>query len=152
MADSRMKRILITTDLGHLKAYRVMQGPDDPSPTIEAIVEEDFSASYTHISARVTDAGGRFPAGKNGMAVGERNHEAEQALRKQLKCVASANEEAPKLEPEATLQLAAPKPIFKRLSAELRPDLQKRLGTCLELDLVKASKQELLRRFGTRKP
>lgn len=138
---------MIATDLGQLRAYRVIRDPDEISPTIDLIEERDFVGRSRHLAERVTDQAGRFPSGSEGMAFGERHGEAEQAERAALDEVVRAVEELAATEAESILYLAAPKTIYGDLTKRLSSPVQKRVRRSLELNLTKLPKLDLLHRF-----
>lgn len=142
-----MKALMIATNLGQLKAYRVIRDPDEPSPTIDLIEERDLAGRSSHVAERVTDQAGRFPSGSVGMAYGERHGEAEKAERDALDEVASSVEKLAAAETESILYLAAPKTIYGQLKKRLSSPVQKRIRRSLELDLTKLPKLDLLQRF-----
>ena len=147
-----MNRIIITTDLGRTKIYRVTQGLSDPKPSIELLTDNDFPNDYSRFDNRDTDAAGRFPGGTgsqtpSGMSYGERHGEKTEAEKSQLRQVADFINEVVIRESIPGVYLAAPQTILQRLIESLSPDVQGFLIETLPLDLNKAEKLELLRRF-----
>ncbi|MFT5467042.1 MAG: hypothetical protein ACI8UO_002145 [Verrucomicrobiales bacterium] len=142
-----MNTLIITTDLGRLKAFRVVHAPDEPSPTIDLIREDDFANDHSRFANRDTDQAGQFPSGGSGMAAGERHGEETEARRVQLEQLAAAVDQQAQSEPDAAIFLAAPKPVNQQLLGLLTPDVRGRIAKNLALDLTKEPKLELLRRF-----
>ncbi len=142
-----MSTLVITTNLGRLKAYRVAHQGDEPSPNFDTIRDEDFENRHSHVTGRVTDQAGRFPSGKEGMSYGERHGEAEQARQAQLLLVARTVNEVAEAEPGSPIYIAASKSICTQLLDSIAPNVRERISKSLALDLVKLAKLDLLRRF-----
>lgn len=142
-----MKTLVIATDLGRLKAYRVTQEMDEPSPKFEEICDEDFANRHSRYANRNTDQAGRFPSGLSGMTHGERHGEANQARQDQAKLVAEAIIELASGEGECDIFFAAPQTISGDLLHQLDPSVTGRIQKQLALDLVKVPRLELWRRF-----
>ena len=142
-----MNTLMIAADLGQLKAYRVVHDPDEPSPTIDLIGDEDFENDHSRFANRDTDQAGQFPSGPSGMAAGERHGESEEARRVQLGKVASAIDLLAHSEPGSRILLAAPKPIIQQLLDLLATDVRDRIQKELALGLTKEPKLKLLQRF-----
>lgn len=140
-----MKKLLIATDLGQLRAYRSEQEFDDPSPTIDLIRESDFLGRHHLFADRDTDQAGRF---REGLSDGEPHAETGEAERVRMRQVAQAVTTLAEAEGEAEIYFAAPKPVHRQLLALLGAAVRNRIRKSLELDLVKLPRRELLRRFG----
>ena len=147
-----MNRLIITTDLGHIKVYRVTTETQDEKPSIDLEIDYDFPNDHSRFENRDTDVAGRFPQGgssrtSSGMSYGERHGEQTEALHSQLKQVAEFIDETINKEKILGFYLAAPKTIHNRLIEALDPDIQGCIIEHLPLDLVKEPKIQLLRRF-----
>jgi hypothetical protein len=147
-----MNRLIITTDLGHIRIYRVTRDLSDSKPSIELITDHDFPDDHSRFENRDTDAAGRFPRGENsqthsGMSYGERHGEKAEAEKTQLRLVAGFIDDAVSGESVPEIYLAAPQAIHQRLIDSLDSGVRDCLIETLPLDLNKAEKLELLRRF-----
>lgn len=142
-----MKTLVIATDLGRLKAYRVTQEMDEPSPKFEEICDEDFANRHSRYANRNTDQAGRFPSGLSGMTHGERHGEANQARLDQAKLVAEKIVELAGVEPGCDIFFAAPQAISAELLQHIDGSVAGRIRKQLALDLVKVPRLELWRRF-----
>ena len=140
-----MKKLLIATDLGQLRAYRSEQDFDDPSPTIDLIQESDFLGRHHQFADRDTDQAGRF---REGLSDGEQHAEVLESERVRMRQVADAVGMLAAAEGEVEIYLAAPKPVHRQLISLLSAAVRNRIRKSLELDLVKLPKRELLQRFG----
>lgn len=146
-----MRKLVIVTDLGQLRAYLIRQEFDDPSPTIDLVRDADFLSRHHRFADRDTDQAGQFPAGAAAMACGmphgEQHDEIQEVARARIRQVAAAVSELAGSEPEAGIYFAAPKPVHRQLVSQLGDAVQKRISKSLQLDLVKVPKLDLLRRF-----
>ncbi len=149
-----MNRLLITADLGRLKIYRVKQDElFDTKPSIKLEQEFDPPDLHSRFAERDTDEAGRFPRGTpsktaGGMSYGERHNEEREAEEHQLHLVAGTINAAVEAEGGQGFYLAAPQTVHKRLLDLLTPEARNCLLEHLAVDLNKAPKLELLRRFG----
>ena len=143
-----MNLLMIVTDLGRMKAYRITRDEDDPttSPAFEDLVDDDLKNLHSRKSERVTDQAGRFPSGRTGLAAGEKHNEEKEALQSQLDSIVERINDVAKREP-GKICLAAPQPMHRKLLDALRPEVRERVFRDLALGLVKAPKLELLQRF-----
>lgn len=143
-----MNSIIIVTDLGRMKAYRITRDELQPgtSPAFEDLADVNLDNQHSHISDRVTDKAGRFGYGSGSIAVGENHNEENEAEENQLQAIAG---EINKIagNQDCDIHLAAPKTIFHRLMEALNPDVRRRIKRDLALNLVKLPKLELLQRF-----
>ena len=144
---TKMKTLLIVTDLGLLKAYLVEQAPEYQSPVFHEVRAEDFPNQHSRFSNRDTDQAGRFPSGKTGMAHGERHEEEKQAKHAQARLVAATVSEVAHSEPDCDIYFAAPKTISHELMELLESGVSQRISKNLALDLVKEPVLKLWKRF-----
>ena len=145
-----MNRLIITADLGRLKIYRITQETPEEKPSIDLEADHDFSNDHSRFENRDTDSAGRFPQGgssqtQSGMSYGERHGEIAEAEKSQLQRIAGCINEA--VAGEEGLYLAAPQTIHRRLIDSLDQGVQDTIIEVLPLDLNKAEKLDLLRRF-----
>lgn len=143
-----MNSLLIVADLGRMKAYRVTRDElqPDTSPAFLDLADEDLANLHSRVSDRVTDKAGRFAYGSGSIAVGERHNEEKEAEENQLRAIAGRINRVAAAE-QGKIYLAAPQTMLRNLVESLEPAVRDRIRRDLALDLVKAPKLELLRRF-----
>lgn len=143
-----MNSMIIVTDLGHMKAYRITRDELQPntSPAFEDLADVDLENQHSRVSARVTDKAGRFSYGPGSIAVGERHNEEDEAKEHQLQAIVENINKVAGSDGHH-IYLAAPQTIIRHLIESLRPQVRQRIRRNLALNLVKAPKLELLRRF-----
>lgn len=143
-----MNSLLIVADLGRMKAYRVTRDElqPDTSPAFQDLADDDLANQHSKVSERVTDKAGRFDYGPGSVAVGERHNEQKEAEENQLQAIAERINDVAGGE-SSKIYLAAPQTMLRNLLEALSPDVRGRIKRDLALDLVKAPKLELLKRF-----
>ncbi|BCX49608.1 conserved hypothetical protein [Haloferula helveola] len=143
--------MIIVTDLGHMKAYRITRDDlqPDTSPAFEDVADIDLENQHSKVSDRVTDKAGRFSYGPGSKSVGERHSEQDEAEKSQLRGIAEAVNGTAGSD-NTDIYLAAPKEIVGDLVDSLTPLVRKRIRAKLALNLVKSSKLDLLDRFQLR--
>lgn len=144
-----MDLILITADLGRVKAFRLELEKDNPdaSPSFLELLNEDLENQHSRVGERARDQAGRFPSGPEGMAIGERHSEEESARKTQLQSIAEEINGLAARE-SGDLYLAAPQTMLRQLLETLDAPVRQRVKKELPLGLVKAPKLDLLKRFG----
>lgn len=144
-----MNSLMIVTNLGRMKAFRITNDEDDPntSPAFTDLADDDLENLHSKVSDRVTDQAGRVPYGPGSHAMGERHNEEQEARQSQLQAIAR-RVNAVASGDEGKIYLAAPQTILKQLLDQLTADVRNRIRKELDLDLVKAPKLDLLKRFG----
>lgn len=144
-----MNALIVVTDLGRMKTYRLTKDDLQPgtSPAFEDVADVDLENLHSQVSGRVTDKAGRFAYGAGSIAVGERHSEEEQAEIDQLHAISESIQKT--VSGETTdIYLAAPQPMIRQLLESLPAGLTQRIRKQLPLNLVKAPKLDLLKRFG----
>lgn len=145
--------LVVVTDLGCLKAYRLRS--HDPSQTPHLELLEEFTSADAHgkLVERVTDLAGRFPRTGNGaanrgaMSDGERHNielESRKRLVRELAHRLNALARSPTVE---HCLLAASREINHPLLDELEPQVRAKLQKIVPADLTKVEPAELLRHF-----
>jgi hypothetical protein len=151
-----MRELVIVADLGCLKGYVVRQDLGDPSPVIDLVADTDLGRDYVHFTGRDEDAAGRFSQGgmagqPGGMSYGERHEESERARQVQMEKLAGAIRTLCDSQTDCErVHVAAPQVIHDRLLDLAGEPVRRRLGKTLPLDLIHATKMDLLERFGYR--
>jgi hypothetical protein len=146
--------LVLVTDFGGFKAYRLENDVPHSSPRLELLREYTDSEAHQRLSERVTDLAGRFPRRTGGarsggaMSDGERhNIELEKRKRgvRKLAGLLDSLMQNPEIE---QCFLAASREIMNPLLQELSASSRSKIGVNIPVDLMKASKVELLRQFG----
>ena len=140
--------MIIVADLGRMKAYSITQDELQPntSPAFEDLADVNLENLHSKVSDRVTDKAGRFSYGSGSIAVGERHNEEKEVEEQQLQSIAG-NIDRVAGRGDFKIYLAAPQTMIRHLIDALSPSVQKRIHRDLPLNLVKAPKLELLKRF-----
>jgi len=144
-----MNKLIIVTDLCHLKAYRVTREVMSEPYAIELIHENTFEEYHPRMSERMSDRAGHFPGGVGhpGMGYGEEHHEAEEMRKQQLHRLAQEIAGIMREEKSEFVYFAALQTIYHTLRQLLPMELQAHLTKEVEADLVKLPKADLLKRF-----
>mgnify|MGYP005846577885 CR=1 FL=1 len=147
-------KIIIVADLGLLRAYREVKGPQDREPHLKLIEEIKPEAAHEKLSDQLTDEAGRFPRGSGAdnvnmgdLSAGERlNLDAEQTRRLINRLSESINA---LLADDAVTDcsLAASAPIHKQLLEALTPEAREKISQVLPSNLAKTDLNELRQHF-----
>ncbi|MBI5102536.1 MAG: host attachment protein [Nitrospirae bacterium] len=145
-----MKKIIVTVDLGHFKAYNVTK-EDMESPRITLIESYDSVEGHGKISEKFSDKTGRFGSvgSKNGTTTGSgepHNTQLENSKR-QLKLIAKDINSIITRGNCDGWYLAAGKKINNQIVENLDPSVRAKLEKNILSDLTKADKAALLDRF-----
>ena len=142
-------KLLIVTDLGFLKAYRVAMTPKG-SLHLELRESVVFDEGRERVVERVTDLAGRHagPTQKNWGAPLDDAHRLKLETRRRLiKQIAGRLERLAQAHPECGLWLAAHREINHHLTSALGQSVRGRIQTNLMLDLVRPDEKRLLKCF-----
>lgn len=149
-----MDTIVIVTNLGRLKAYRVVETPTR-GEKLDLVESMNFVNAHIPYSGRVTDSSGRFPMGGGPVGGGTSpqmsTYEAMTAglenERRLMKEVSNHIEEILMREKPEQWYFAATSEIHQAIVDELSPDLRARLTRSVLLDLSKMHPTDMLRHF-----
>jgi hypothetical protein len=142
-------KLLIVADLGLVKAYeftRTARG----TPHLTLLERKVFEKAHHRFIEDVTDASGRWgpPTHRNWATPVEDPHNLELETRRRLiRAVAQHIERLSESHEDSDLWLAVPGEFKRSLVGALPNGVRKRVEACLSRDLVKASKDELLKWF-----
>jgi hypothetical protein len=143
-------KLLIVTDLGLLKAYKI-EWRNDSSPRLTLLEELVFQTAHQHLADKITDSAGRraAPAGGNtGGATMTDTHNMELETRRRLtRQIAQRIEALAGLHASEACWLAAQKEILRPVLEELPQALRPRIEKKIPLDLTKLEPKEILARF-----
>lgn len=145
--------LLVVTDLGGFKAYRVDNGEFHRTPHLELLEEFSNDAAHGRLVDRVTDLSGRFPRSTGAsnstgaMSDGERhNIQLEQRKRLVRQLAQRLNSLLGRSEIERCF-LAASREIHHQLLNELDGRVRAKIERDVPADLTKADKSGLLNYF-----
>jgi hypothetical protein len=148
-----IKTVLVTADLGHLKAYRLLQRDGEPGrPRIEIIQSETTDAT-SHLSEVVTDQAGQFrkgsfPAGPAERSDGEPHNLTLERRRRALKVIARDISRLVAREKPQEWCLAAGKDINQQLVEALDRNVRAKLKENVPANLTKLGSAQMLSHFG----
>jgi hypothetical protein len=145
-----MRKIVVTVDLGHFKAYSVTTDPLG-RPIIDLIESYDSVEGRGKLSEKLTDTAGRFVGGGGEGEVAKgygEPHNRESEIRKKLvKMIAMDINSLIKKEDCESWYLAAAEKIGKGLIERLEPAVKSKLDKSITADLTKVRKSEILGHF-----
>ena len=147
------KTLVVVTDLGGFKAYRLENHQPRQTPRLELVEEFENTDAHGRLVEKVTDMSGRFPRStgmsnaKGAMSDGERhNIELESRKRMVRQLAQRLNALARGKEIERCL-LAASREINHQLLDELEPQVRAKIQKNVPADLTKLDQAEILRHF-----
>jgi hypothetical protein len=144
--------LVLVTDLGGFKAYRLENNQPMSSPRLELLEEYKDAEAHLRLVEEVSGLAGRFPrrtaaARAGAMSDGER-HNIELEKRKRGVRKLAGRLDSLMQDPEIEqCFLAASREIMNPLLQELSPGARSKIGMNIPADLMKASKVQLLRQF-----
>ena len=144
--------LVVVTDLGSFKVFRLDNGEPYRTPRLELIEQFNTVEAHGHLVDKVTDLAGRFPRGgmadqARAMSDGERhNIRLEQRKRLVRQLANRLNMLAGAGEVERFL-LAASKEINHQLLDELTPQVRAKIEKNLPADLTKVERAQILGHF-----
>ena len=146
-----MNTVVVVANLGHLKAYRIVQTPTR-GRKLDLIEEMGFPEAHGHFLDKVTDMAGRFPgsggAGQGGaMAQGEALGAELEIQRRLVKLVAERVATILASERPEYWHFAATPEIHHAILIELTPELRERVVRHVHADLTTVPASEVLAHF-----
>ena len=142
--------LVIVTDLGLLRAYRVIQGRTDHHPHLELVDELRPHVAHQKISDQLSDQAGRFAKGSGASIVpgdlssGEPHDLDLEQPRRLIKLLAGKIHDLLADVSVATCSVAASAPILRRLLDQLTAPVRAKIAATLALNLTKSDPGELL--------
>jgi hypothetical protein len=149
------KTIIITADLGHLKAFAVEQDDGPGAPSIRLLQKENTDVAQ-HLSEIVTDQAGRYRkrpatgAGPTNRSDGEPHHFGIERRKRALKTLAKGIDELLTRERAEAWCFAAASEINRALLDALNKTVRARMQQNVRANLTGASKAEVLGHFDLR--
>jgi len=148
-------KLVVVTDLGSFKAYKLETNEPHSTPRLELIEEFNLIDAHVKISNQTTDLAGRYHTpvmGKWATPRGERHNIELERKRRLIKQVAHAINDLLQRNAAEGCYLAASKEINHQILAELPRGARSKIEKLIPCDLTKAEKTELLRHFDVLKP
>ncbi|HWC60548.1 MAG TPA: host attachment protein [Verrucomicrobiae bacterium] len=144
--------LVLVTDFGGFKAYRLENDQPHSSPRLELLEEYEDAGAHRRIVEEVTDAAGRFRRGTSAqgggaMSDGERHNMTLEKRKRGVRKLASLLDPLMRNPEIEQCFLAASREIMNPLLQELSRDSRSKIGMNIPADLMKASKVELLKQF-----
>lgn len=144
--------IIIVTDRGSLKAYRVNETPTR-GPSLQLVQAFDITDAHGRLVDKVSDLAGRFPV-TNGAgthhgpgSIAERTHLATEMDRRIHKELADQITKIVSLNEKEGWSFAAPAEIHGAIVDLLPPPVRDRIVEHVKSDLVKVEPAKLVSRF-----
>ena len=146
-----MNSVIVTANLGHLKAFRLVQTPNR-GVKLELIDEMNFLESHGRYFEKTSDQAGRFPVSegkgpRSPMATGEALTAEVEIHRRLAKQVAEQVESILRWEKPQRWHLAAPAESCNRIVEALSPEARNEMRWTVHADLTKVPADEVLRHF-----
>lgn len=150
-----MSELIITADLGRIRAFRITQELGEPE-RMQEIANAELQSKPGPLSEDVSDSAGRFPRGgrvdaTGGMSIGEATQKEMEEEKRSIESVAQRVNDLVAREKPEKWHLAAAAPINRRLVDLLSPAIQDGLRTNLPVDLTKHPIKDIESRFADRK-
>jgi hypothetical protein len=145
--------LVLVTDFGGFKAFRLENDQPHSSPRLELLEEYKDTEAKRKMVEGVSDLAGRFPrrtgASQGGaMSDGERHNITLEKRKRGVRNLAGRIDSLMQKNPEIEqCFLAASREIMDPLLQELSPGARSKIGMNIPADLMKASKVELLKQF-----
>lgn len=142
-------KLVIVTDLGLLKAYRLETTPQG-TPHLEPLEELVLEPAHHRLSEQVTDFAGRHaaPVARNwGAPMGDDHNLKMETRRRLIRTLAGHIQRLIERNGENGCCLAVPREIHRQLLDELLKPVLARIQRSVPQDLTKATKKELIEIF-----
>lgn len=146
-----MSTVVVTANLGHLKAYRMEQTPTR-GRKLDLIDEMEFPEAHGHFLDKVTDMAGRFPVSAGAgpgvaMAHGEALTAENEIHRRLVQLVGQRITAILEAERPEGWHFAASPEVHQAILNELSPELRERVVRHAHADLTKVPTSEVLEHF-----
>ena len=145
--------LVLVTDFGGFKAFRLENDHPHSSPRLELLEEYKDEEANRKLVERVSDLAGRFPrrtgahSSGGAMSDGERHNITLEKRKRGVRNLAGRLDSLMQNPEIEQCFLAASREIMNPLLEELSPGSRSKIGMNLPVDLMKASKVELLKQF-----
>jgi hypothetical protein len=141
--------VIVVTDLGSFKAYKLDQTPVKKTPRLELIEEFVTVDAHGKMSDKLTDMAGRHRSGTSKMSTpwGDRHNIELETKRRLIKQLADRVNKLLRNDEIDECHLAASKEISHQLLDELDRPVRAKIAKKVQADLTKIDKSELLAHF-----
>ncbi len=152
--------LIIVTDRGSLKAYKVKETPDRGAG-LQLVQSFETTDAHGHFQDKLTDQAGSFPvntgdnmagAGRHQSAIAERQGMETENDRRIFRQLADSITEVVKREGEDGWSFAAPASIHSAVVELLEPEVRDRIVEHLKSDLVHIELADLHQHFRSLQP
>jgi len=141
-------KLVVVTDLGSLKAYKLDRNDLGRTPRLELLQDIEWAAAHEKLADKLSDQAGRFgKGGASGASSGERHNIALEHRKRLVKQLAERVSLLIRPEDVDACYFAASKEIHHQILEELEPRLRAKIEKNITADLTKLDKAELLDRF-----
>lgn len=141
-------KLVVVTDLGLLRAYRLNRNETGTTPRLEPVHEVELSDAHRKLTEILSDQAGRFgSSGPAGAASGERHNIELEHRRRLIKQLAEHLAALLRAGDVDTCYFAASKEINHKILELLPHDVRNKITKNIPADLTKLSKADLLARF-----
>ena len=141
-------KLVVVTDLGSLKAYRLDRNELNRTPRLELLQDVAWAAAHEKLADKLSDRAGRFAnGGASGASSGERHNIALEHRKRLVKQLAERVSVLIRPEDVDACYFAASKEINHLILQELDPRARAKIEKNVPADLTKLDKGELLNRF-----
>ena len=148
-----MNKLVVLTDLGTFKAFRLEQDQTSSTPRLQAVETYKNSDGDHRISRGTTDQAGQFSKGSrtfaaiNDGANGERTNICLENERRSVKQIAETMSKLLSGGEFESCYFAASNEINREIVDSLTPEARKKIEKNLHCNLVNAPKDEVLKQF-----
>jgi len=155
LANTMKNTLVLVTDFGGFKAFRLENDHPHSSPRLELLEEYEDAEAHRRVVDEVTDQAGQFRrkiGGRRGAARSD-GEQHNMALEKRKRGVRKLAGRLDSLMQDPEIEqcfLAASREIMNPLLQELSPNSRSKIGMNIPADLMKVSKAELLSKFQVR--
>ena len=146
-----MSSVIVTANLGHFKAYRLVRTPNRGA-ALDFIDELNFLDAHGRYSDKVSDSAGQFPVSRTAgpavqAATGENLTAEIEVERRLVKAVGQRIEATLRREKPLRWHLAAPAEICPAILDCVAPELRESLVRTVHADLTKIPAGQVLKHF-----
>jgi hypothetical protein len=148
-----MNTLVVVTDLGCFKAFRLENHQPDRTPRLELVEEFNNSEAHGKLVDKVTDLAGRFPRSRGtantigAMSDGERHNIELESRKRLVRGLAQRLNALVRGKDVERCLLAASLEINHRLLEELEPQVRAKIEKNVSADLTKLEHGEIMRHF-----
>jgi hypothetical protein len=145
--------LVIVTDLGCFKAYRLDNHQPKQTPRLELVEEFNNADAHGKLVEKVSDLSGRFPRSSGmsnatgAMSDGERHNIELEARKRMVRQLAQRINALLRSKDFERCLLAASREINHQLIEELEPQVRAKIEKNIPADLTKLERAEILHRF-----